>query len=209
MEQLRIHKALPARFASGPGLAPGALRCARAALPRRCGRSQGQCGSVAIGMAVVLPLLLFSLAVPLFLARAFWYYSVAHKAALDAARYLATASQAQMHPSAGEGRESRAAAGARWLAESGTAALRAAANRRAIQVQCGTTRAGGAVLYGDCGRAVPDTVRVHIGLSLRDELFPGMRFAYFKPESLYMTTVVTMRYAGSQGGGDAIVPACC
>ncbi|MDT1837773.1 pilus assembly protein, partial [Acinetobacter baumannii] len=40
-------------------------------------------GSAAVEAAIVLPALILFLAVPLFLARIFWYYSVAEKAAHD------------------------------------------------------------------------------------------------------------------------------
>ena len=209
MDQLRITKAAPGSIAAGPDVSSVPQRGTTAALSRQGVRARGQRGSVSLGMAVVLALLLLSLAVPLFLGRAFWYYSVAHKAALDAARYLASASGSEMLAAASEGREARGAAGARLIAEAGTAALRTATEPRAIQVQCGTTRAGGAVSYGDCGTAVPDTVRVNIGLSLSTSLLPAMGLAYSQSDPLYMTTVVTLRYAGNRGGDDGIALACC
>jgi hypothetical protein len=56
---------------------------------------------------------------------------------------------------------------------------------------------------------VPDTVRVNIGLSLSTSLLPAMGLAYSQSDPLYMTTVVTLRYAGNRGGDDGIALACC
>jgi hypothetical protein len=184
MEQLRMNRALPRRTRAHPGSAPAP----RAAFQR---------GSTTIGLTLILPLLAFLLAVPMFLAQAVWYYSVAHKAAHDAARFLSNASRAEMRHAAGEGSEARVVASARWIAESGTAALRAAVDPRAIGLQCGAPEAGGRLVYGDCGAAVPETIRVHIGLVVRDALFPGVQGAYFRPEPLHLTAVVTLRYAGN------------
>lgn len=53
-------------------------------------------GGAAVELAVVLPLLILFLAFPMFYARCFWHYTVAQKAAQDAARYLAAVPAAEM-----------------------------------------------------------------------------------------------------------------
>jgi len=55
-----------------------------------------QQGVAAVEFAVILPILILVLAIPLFLARFFWHYTVAQKAAHDAALYLSQVSRAQM-----------------------------------------------------------------------------------------------------------------
>jgi len=63
-----------------------------------------ECGSVAIEMAIVLPLLLVFLGLPsLYLAFYFRQYSAAQKAAHDAALYLSTAPRVEMTTSGPDG----------------------------------------------------------------------------------------------------------
>jgi hypothetical protein len=53
-------------------------------------------GSVAVECAIVLPILLILVSGMLFFGRVFWHYTVAEKAAHDAARFLATTSLRDM-----------------------------------------------------------------------------------------------------------------
>jgi Flp pilus assembly protein TadG len=56
-----------------------------------------ECGSVAIEFAVLLPSILIPLlAATLFFGRFFWHYTVAEKAAHDAARFVAAASPTEL-----------------------------------------------------------------------------------------------------------------
>lgn len=55
-----------------------------------------QRGVAAIELAFIIPLLITMLAFPLFFGRVFWHYTVAEKAAHDAARYLATVPMVEM-----------------------------------------------------------------------------------------------------------------
>ncbi|SFU77907.1 TadE/TadG family type IV pilus assembly protein [Pseudoduganella namucuonensis] len=59
-------------------------------------RMHPQRGIAAIELALLLPVLIVLLAMPLYLGRVFWHYSVAQKAAHDAVRYLASVPLAQM-----------------------------------------------------------------------------------------------------------------
>lgn len=64
----------------------------------KCSRAtHSQRGVAAVEMAILLPVvMIFMLALPLFLGRCLWHYTVVHKAAHDAARYLATVPVADM-----------------------------------------------------------------------------------------------------------------
>jgi len=147
-----------------------------------------QRGSVAIEMALVLSTLVVLLTVPVFFARVFWYYSVAQKAAHDAARFLSTASQAELRTPGPNNTPSPVAAIARQIAETETAVLDSVMDPKFIDVQCN---------FGTCGAGVPATVRVFIQMRMRDDLFAPYTFAFYGQDGLLLTADVTMRYAGN------------
>jgi hypothetical protein len=160
-----------------------------------CGRQER--GSVAIEMAAVLPILLLVLAMPLFYARVFWYYSVAAKAAHDAARFLSTATQAEMRTLADSEDEARVATIARWIADSETESLKPVMERRIISVQCGYPPAS-SLSYGPCAdNVVPLMVRVYVSTRMYDDFFGEFTSALYPEEGLHMQPDVTMRYAGN------------
>ncbi|MBQ5947022.1 TadE/TadG family type IV pilus assembly protein [Massilia sp. ST3] len=55
-----------------------------------------QRGAAAVELALILPILFIMLMMPLFISRFLWHYTVAQKAAQDAARYLSTISEQEM-----------------------------------------------------------------------------------------------------------------
>jgi hypothetical protein len=59
-----------------------------------------QRGSAAVELALLLPILIIFLTLPIFYARCLWHYTVAQKAAQDAARYLASVPRSEMQSSA-------------------------------------------------------------------------------------------------------------
>jgi len=61
-----------------------------------CLGERRQRGLAAIEFALCLPVLVALLVLPVFFARAFWHYTMAQKAAQNAARYLAGASAADL-----------------------------------------------------------------------------------------------------------------
>lgn len=143
---------------------------------------------MAIEMTVVLLVMIVLLTVPVFFARVFWYYSVAQKAAHDAARFLSTASQAELRtPGAGNG-PAAVAALAREIAETETAVLNSVMDPKYIDVQCN---------FGTCGAGVPATVRVFIQMRMRDDMFAPYTYAFYGQDGLLLTADVTMRYAGN------------
>jgi len=64
------------------------------ALPHRTGNRQR--GAAAVELAVLLPIVIILLTGATFFARCFWHYTVAQKAAQDAARYLSSISVTEM-----------------------------------------------------------------------------------------------------------------
>jgi Flp pilus assembly protein TadG len=144
-------------------------------------------GSVAVEMAIILPIFLMLLAVPLFFARVFWFYSVGQKAAHDAARYLATATQAEMRTSGGGFNEANVAATARWIAQQELEGILPLTDGILINIQCNTTV---------CGSAVPASVHVDIQMNLHDTLLGDMTSYYVGDTNLRLVGDVTMRYVG-------------
>lgn len=63
---------------------------------RRSPNGQRQRGSAAVEFALMLPCLAIALAPLILCARFMWHYTVAHKAAQDAARYMATVPVVEM-----------------------------------------------------------------------------------------------------------------
>jgi hypothetical protein len=161
-------------------------------------RRRAQGGSILVEFAIIVPILIVCLTVPLFLARIFWYYSVAQKATHDAARFLSTATQAEMRTLGSGGGEASAAALARWIAYTESEVLQGVTTPLWIYVECGVpTGSSGFISYGNCGFVVPQTVRVHMEMGINDDIFPEYTFRFFGENGLRLTADVTMRYAGN------------
>lgn len=144
-------------------------------------------GSVAVEMAVILPILVMLLAVPLFFARVFWFYSVGQKAAHDATRYLATATQAEMRTSGGGFNEVNVAATARWIAQQELAEILPLTDGIVIGVQCDND---------PCGGAVPASVHVSIQIGMHDAILGDLTSTYLGDTDIRLVGNVTMRYVG-------------
>jgi len=145
-------------------------------------------GSIAVETIFCLPLLILFLVVPLFLARVFWYYSVAQKAAHDSATFLATAAQLEMILPEGADEEPLAiAALAKDIVNAELDEIKPGLVRHTVQVSCD----------GDiCGIEVPKIIRVSVRLSMRDEIFPAFTTELFGEDPLLIEARVTMRYVG-------------
>lgn len=158
--------------------------------PRIPAGRRGQRGGVAVETAIILPLLLLSLAVPLFFARVFWCYSVAQKAAHDGARFLAGASRVEMQTLGGSNNGAPIADLTRQIVLAETAETRLLVDAWLIDVQCDLSL---------CGWEVPQTVRVVVRIRLRDHLFaPITGDYYYTPDDdgLVLAADVTMKYVG-------------
>ena len=142
-------------------------------------------GSVAVEMALILPLFLILLAGPLYLARAAWFYSVGQKAAHDATRYIATATQAEMRTAGSGFNEARVPAIARWIAQQELGEIVTFSDGILITILCD----------GDnCGLVAPVRVRTAVKIGLHDNLLGGLTMDYLGAAGMTMNSEVTMRY---------------
>lgn len=143
-------------------------------------------GSAAVEAAIVLPALILFLAVPLFLARIFWYYSVAEKAAHDGARFLSQATRLEIQASSGG-------------AEPAVVGLtKAIVNDELDGIRPGLVGATPSVLCDGLicgGLSIPSTVRVAVQIRIRDEVFGFVTDPLFGGDGLLLTADVTVHYA--------------
>jgi Flp pilus assembly protein TadG len=144
-------------------------------------------GSIAVEAAIVLPVLILFIAVPLFAARIFWYYSVAQKAAHDGARFLSAVSRMEIQASTG-GAEPGVAALAESIADDELEEIRPALIGATVTPQCDFAKCG--------GLTPPQTVRVAVQIKVRDDIF-GFITSQYLGSSLVLDTAVTVRYAGN------------
>jgi len=137
-------------------------------------------GSVAVEMAIVLPIMVSLITGLIWFAQVFWYYSVMQKAAYDGARLLSTASPIEITtPGAGNTPAPIAQLVSAMVAER-TSLMNNIAEVKYIDVDCD---------FKTCGFTVPTTVRVAITMR--------MPFPIVEQSSMGLTADVTMRYAGN------------
>ena len=153
--------------------------------PRQRPPKRRQRGSAAVEAALILPIFVVFLVVPIYYARCFWHYTVAQKAAQDAARYLSQVSAAEMRsPTLAQAASNIAL----QITQREMAELAPGSAIPTPVVQCD---------YLPCGYAIgslPTTVRVYINFSMYDNIFgavPGGRFG------LVITANASMRYVGN------------
>jgi hypothetical protein len=144
-----------------------------------------QRGVAAVEAALIVPILVVFLTVPIYYARCFWHYTVAQKAAQDAARYLSQVSAAEMKAPA-----LAQAAGniALEIAQREMAELSPGSEMGLPVVQCD---------YLPCGTVIgsaPATVRVYITFSMYDNIFGVIDQGRF---GLIVTADISMRYVGN------------
>lgn len=144
-----------------------------------------QRGGAAVEAAILLPIFVSFLTFPIFYARCFWHYTVAQKAAQDAARYL----------SAVPAREMRS----KKLVKAAGAIAIEIANRELAELSPGT-EIDPPILYCDdvvCGTysgTVPSNVRVVVNFGMRDTFFGVVDTGRY---GIQITADVKMRYVGS------------
>ncbi|WP_312520397.1 TadE/TadG family type IV pilus assembly protein [Massilia sp.] len=154
-------------------------------------------GAVAVEMALVISFFTMLLTLLLFWAQVFWYYTMAHKAAHDAARFLSRASPAEMQTLGAGGAEAPVAGVARWIVDSEIGALRPVMQPFWIYIECGTRSATGGTAFGNCGSRIPEFVRVRMELGFNESLLPDMLFGYFGQNDFTLQPDVAMRYVGN------------
>lgn len=149
-------------------------------------RARRERGAAAVELALILPVVVLFLMVPLFFARYFMHYSVAQKAARDAARYLSSVPTAEMLTTTSPIGEIEAAKLAKSLGYMETAELSPGPGGIFIEAQCdGLT----------ClGKAIPSTVRVTVTIQFSDTVFPEFTTDY-SATPLWIVGDVSMPYA--------------
>lgn len=145
-----------------------------------------QAGAAAVELALLMPMLLVFLTMPLFYARVMWHYTVAQKAAQDAARYLASVPHSEMATPA-----QAAAAGALAIeiARREMAELSPGSFIQGPFAYCGTESCGGLSVG-----TVPDTVRVNIKFNMFDTILGVEDVGW---DGLEINADVRMRYVGN------------
>jgi hypothetical protein len=144
-----------------------------------------QRGIAAIEAALIVPILVVLLTVPIYYARCFWHYTVAQKAAQDAARYMSQVSAAEMKSPALAQAASNIALD---IAQREMAELAPGSAIGLPVVQCD---------YLPCGTVIgsaPGTVRVYITFSMYDNMFGVIDEGRF---GLIVTADISMRYVGN------------
>jgi len=142
-------------------------------------------GSVALEMALILPMFLVLLSVPLYIARVAWYYSAGQKAAHDATRYIATATQAELRTPGGGFNEARVPAIARWIAQEELGEVVTFADGADITILCNGM---------GCLSEPPTKVTTVVQISLQDRLLGALTENYLGTTNLTIVSKVTMRY---------------
>jgi Flp pilus assembly protein TadG len=146
---------------------------------------QRQRGVAAIELAILLPLLLLTLAPLILCARYMWHYTVAHKAANDAARYLSTVSIAEMKSKTMAMHAKNIAV---EIAKREVADLAPGEEIGSADVFCGENTCS--FLSGQA--AVPKTVTVFVAFTVTDTFFG----TYLGPDGWPINATATMRYVG-------------
>lgn len=122
--------------------------------------SRRQHGSAAVELAVLLPVLVAFLIFPFFFARYYWHYTVAQKAAQDAARYLSTITAQEMRSGP---LSQAAAAAASEIAMAELAELNPGHASPSVSIYCDTL-----VCSGVGAAPLPQTVKVHVAMDMFD-----------------------------------------
>jgi Flp pilus assembly protein TadG len=156
-------------------------------LPRRL--RGGVAVEFAILLVTVLPPLLAGV---LFFGRYFWHYTVAEKAARDAARFLAAASPVEFKTT-GPGATPPIVAAARSIAEAEVAELNPGSYPVGVDVRC-----DGLACFAH--RPVPQSVTVWVTMSMEDPFFSGFSRAFSgsdEPLTIPLDAAVTISYVGN------------
>jgi cbb3-type cytochrome oxidase subunit 3 len=125
-------------------------------------KSANQRGAAAVELAMILPVLLLFIFMPLFIGRYFWHYTAAQKAAQDAARYLSTISAQELRE---EVLAEQAALIARDIALAEIRDLDPGPSEPDVIIMCGDDPCIG---VGDM--PLPDTVKVTVRMRYFDML---------------------------------------
>lgn len=145
-------------------------------------------GGVAVEFALVLPIMIVMLAVPLFFGWIFWHYTVAQKATQDAVRFLASATAAEIKTSGPAG-EAPVAAVARAMVMAEIAELRTGTDPPVVDVLCDGRTCAGA--------KIPGRVTVSVQMSIMDTFFSDATLKYTGGAPILLNPVASTDYVGN------------
>jgi len=157
----------------------------RADTSRMPHRRSRQRGAAAVEAALVMFMLTTLLTFPVFFARVLWHYTVAQKAAQDAARYLSTVSASEMRSPLLAQEAAKVAA---KIATDELAELTPGKPIQAPAINCGSFRCG------TQAGVVPDTVRVMVTFGMFDTFFGVIDTGRY---GWTLTADVSYNYAGT------------
>lgn len=140
-------------------------------------------GVAAVEFAILLPLLVILLGAPLFIGRILWHYTVAQKAAHDAARYLSSVSEAEIKTPA---LAPAAVAVARDIANAELADLNPGPYPPSVTITCDAALCD--------GYSVPTTVRVIVRMEMHDPFFATQ----YAGDGLLISADVQMSFLGTK-----------
>lgn len=143
-----------------------------------------QRGTAAIEAALVLPILIGFLTLPIFYARCLWHYTVAQKAAHDAARYLASVPKAEMSSAS---LATAAADRAVEIANREIAELSPGGDTISPTAYCSNSICGRLVPFG----SLPSQVRVDLAFVMTDPIFGNESWG------ITVNASVTLNYVGN------------
>lgn len=145
-----------------------------------------QRGVAAVEFAILLLVLMPALTIPIFFGRYFWHYTVAHKAANDAARYLSTVSAREMrNPTLAMAASNLA----RQIASEELSDLNPGTEPPRVHVLCGVEQECIGVTSGP----LPETVTVRVQLDIIDNVFRVVPTGWW---GLNITANAKVRYVG-------------
>lgn len=149
---------------------------------------RAQRGVAAVEFAVILPVLVMLLALTLFFGRFFWHYTVAQKAAHDAAIILANATRLEIGTSKADNGDVEVAKFAESVAAEETAELYTGQGRPRIDIYCDGL---------DCiGEGVPSQVKVVVRMKMFDVFFGGYTGDLGGIDGIWIHAEVQVPYVG-------------
>ena len=143
-----------------------------------------QRGIAAVELALVLPVLLVLLAMPLMFGRVFWHYTVAQKAAQDGVRYLATIPLSEMRSPL---KVAYSVAVAQAIVDQELAGLNPGEDAIAVSINCDGVTCNGLV--------VPSAVSIQVQMRVYDIFIAEYTRSAIGSEGMVLTAMARMRYA--------------